>query len=171
MGDPWAEVVNTIECIRPATSAWNVPWDNSDNMTGNGQRTARISLADTLSSHGECADFVIENELSVSGSVTSTAISIGQSCGCQSLKIVWCGSSLNGFNRFFVFSRENIFKLLTHRDGSTSPSSNNSVDATTSVCTTKSNCLDIRVESDWSGCFDDSNTEKLCNLSTEQEGI
>lgn len=85
--------MDTIECIRPSTSAWDVPRDDTMNHAAVGQWAARVTLANALSSLSECADFVIEDKLSIVRGVTSTAIFVCQSCGSQSLELVWSGST------------------------------------------------------------------------------
>lgn len=144
LGDPGTEVMSTIESIRPSTScknenvwffrkemevspitAWNVPRDGSDNVSGSDQWTAWISLADTLSGNGEGANLVGEDELGVASSVSRLAVSVGQGgCG-QPLEVVWSRTS---------------------GDCGTTPSRDDSVNATSDMSGSEGNCLNVGIE-------------------------
>lgn len=120
--NPSSEVVDTIEGIREATSAWNVPWNCSYNLTGNNEGTTAVSLADTLTGHSESTNLVIEHKLSVVDCVSRSAILVGQSCCLQPLQVVGSWSSSNS---------------------GTSPSWHDCVKSTTGVGCCKWNSLNI----------------------------
>lgn len=123
--NPCSEASNTIVCVWEATSAWNVPRDCTNDRVSGDQGTTWVTLADTLSGSGECADFVIENESSILSWVTIATISVGQSCCSEPLKVVGRWSSGHS---------------------STSPAWNDGIDATTDESWSKSNWLSQVVE-------------------------
>lgn len=154
--DPATEIVSTIESIRPSTSyknekvwffrkenemfpitARDVPWDCSNDLSGCDEGATAVSLADTLSSKGESANLVFEDELCVASGVSFTTISVGQ-CGCgQPLEVVWSGSS---------------------GDRGTTPSWDDGVNSTSNMAGSEGNWLNIGVEGHYCSSTDDWDT-------------
>lgn len=132
--DPCAMAEDTIECVWESTSAWDVPWNDSNNGSTSGQGAAWVSLADSLSGLSEGANFVGEDERGVAYSVSGLAVSVGQGGGGQWLQLVWWWSSSNS---------------------GTSPSRNDGGDTASGRGWGKSDCGNVGIESDDGGGLDD----------------
>ena len=125
---------NTIVSVWESSCAWDIPWNNTDELSIQSQWAARVSLANSLSFSCECANFVVKDESSISSCVSSTAISICQCCLCETLKLIWwCTSTL----------------------GSSTPSWNNGCLSTSDCIAVQWNSTSIGCECDCSCCFND----------------
>lgn len=96
-----------------------------------------LTLANTLSGQSEGADFVIQDKWAIVDRVTSGTIIVGQSCGGQGLKIVGRWSS---------------------GDCGSTPSSDDSIDTTSSEWACKTDCSNVGVENERICYSNNSNT-------------